>query len=371
MSFITLIFKNLLRQRTRTVLTVLGISIGITTVVALTVIADGLKSTAGEIIQAGDADFMVGQKGASDLTFSTVTEDEWAALSAVPGVERATGVVIYIKRVGDNPFFVTVGISPDQLALAPLNVRAGSRLSAGATDEIMLGVRAATDLNASIGDTVSVAGKDFRVVGTYQTGNVWQDSGAYAPLATVQDLAGRLGVLTVVYIKVAEGPDPNTVAASIDERFPQLATIVDEADYSEVDQGMEMIDAANLAISLLAVGIGAIGVTNTMVMSVFERTREIGILRAVGWRGSRILRMIFSESLILCVIAGVVGTLLGVLATRAILLVEAIQGVLQPRYSIEVFVRALLVAVVVALAGAAYPAFRAVRLTPMEALRHE
>jgi len=161
------------------------------------------------------------------------------------------------------------------------------------------------------------------------------------------------------------------VAQAIERDFPNLSTISDVGEYGKVDQGVQFLDAANLAISILAVGIGAIGVMNTMVMSVFERTREIGILRAVGWSGQRILRMIIGESLLLCVVAAAVGTALGVLATRAILLIELIRNLLEPQYTLDVFVRALVVAVVVALAGAAYPAFRAVRLTPMEALRYE
>src|SRR3970282_2166566 len=98
------------------------------------------------------------------------------------------------------------------------------------------------------------------------------------------------------------------------------------------------MDPANIAISVLAVGIGAIGVMNTMVMSVFERTREIGILRAVGWSGRRILRMIIGESLFLCLIAAVIGSALGVLATRAILLIEAIRNLLEPQYTVDIFV---------------------------------
>jgi putative ABC transport system permease protein len=187
----------------------------------------------------------------------------------------------------------------------------------------------------------------------------------------VQEVAGKTGFVTVVFVSVRDGYDPATVAEAIERDHESLAAVEDVGDYSEVDSGIEIMDALNLAISALAVGIGAIGVMNTMVMSVFERTREIGILRAVGWSGSRILRMILGESLMLCLVAMVVGSIAGFLAIQGLLLVETIRSLLQPEYTVAVFARGLLVAVVVALAGAAYPAFRAVRLTPMEALRYE
>jgi len=110
---------------------------------------------------------------------------------------------------------------------------------------------------------------------------------------------------------------------------------------------------------------------NTMIMSVFERTRELGVLRAIGWRGSRILRLIGSEALFLCGLAAVAGTLVGIAASRAVLLVPSVSAFLEPAYPLSIFLRALLVGVAVALAGAVYPALRAVRLSPLEALRYE
>jgi putative ABC transport system permease protein len=187
----------------------------------------------------------------------------------------------------------------------------------------------------------------------------------------VRDLVSKSDVVTAVFIKVRPGVDPRAEALEIEMTFPHLATIADVSEYGKVDQGVEILDAANLAISVLAVGIGAIGVMNTMVMSVFERRREIGILRAVGWSSSRILRMIIGESVVLCVVAAGMGALLGVLAVQVVLLFETVRSLLEPAYSLDVFVRGVVVAVVVALLGAAYPAFHAVRQTPLEALRYE
>jgi putative ABC transport system permease protein len=370
--FTTLVLKNLVRQRTRTLLTVSGISLGIMTVVALGVITGGLKSSMGDLVRAGGADFLVAQKGASDLSFSNVSEEDVAAIAARTDVERATGLSLKVVKVPDNPFFMLFGIEPAALPTQRLTVLEGRSLAPGArNNEVMLGAQAASDLGARVGDSVSLGEGRFQVVGIYSGGDKLRDAGAVAPLESVQTLAGTPGLVTAAYVVAAEGADPDAVAAAIERELPRVATIRNVDEYSKVDQGVRIMDAANLAISLLAVGIGAIGVMNTMIMSVFERTREIGILRAVGWRGSRILRMIVFESLLLCVVAAGIGIALGVLVSRAVLLLPAVSSLLDPAYSSDVFVRALLVGVAVALVGALYPATRAVRLSPMEALRHE
>ncbi|MBI5289723.1 MAG: ABC transporter permease [Chloroflexi bacterium] len=371
MSFTALIFKNLLRQRIRTSLTVVGIGLGIATVVALGSVVGGMKQTAGQILTAYGSDFIVAEKGASDLSFSNVAEADQATLAEYPGVAGTLGILLRLSKVGGNPYFVTVGMTAVDVEAAGIDLREGTLYSSGARDEILLGTHASNDLDAGVGDSVVIDDQTFHVVGLFKSSNLWQDSGAIAPLATVQELANKAGVVTFVYVRVAEGADPEAVAAGIRDDFALLTTVANVSEYSRVDQGIEIMDALNLAVQALAVGIGAIGVMNTMVMSVYERTREIGILRAVGWSDNRVLRMIVGESLILCAIAAVVGALAGVAASRAVLLIPAVQSLLTPTYTSDIFVRGLVVALAVALVGAAYPAVRAIRLVPMEALRHE
>jgi putative ABC transport system permease protein len=106
MTFFSLVFRNLFRQRMRTALTIVGISVGITIVVALGAITGGARQTVGGWLHVGGADFVVARKGSADFSFSTVSEKEWAKVAAVDGVERATGVLMRVTRHG-SPWSAT------------------------------------------------------------------------------------------------------------------------------------------------------------------------------------------------------------------------------------------------------------------------
>jgi putative ABC transport system permease protein len=371
MPFFVLIFRNLLRQRIRTLLTAVGISIGITTVVALGVVTHSFKSTAKDILHAGGTDFAIGQAGSADLSFSTLTQEQLDEIAAYPEVDHAIGLLMAFSKLGSNPYFVQLGIEPADLEHFEVPLLEGRYLAPDATDEILLGQEASSQLGKRPGDTVELKDRSFTVVGIYHTGDVWEDGGAMLPLATLQEYERKSGLMTLIYVKAKAGTDLDALTARIEEDHPELATLRTLSDYNEVDQGMQMMDALNLAISFLAVFIGGIGVMNTMVMSVTERTREFGILRAVGWRQRRVLQMVLGESILLCLIGALIGSILAVIFTRVILIFPVVRSLLAIEYTPDVFIRGFAVGVAVALLGAIYPAIRAVRLSPIQAIRYE
>ena len=131
------------------------------------------------------------------------------------------------------------------------------------------------------------------------------------------------------------------------------------------------MDAMMGAISFLAIFVGGVGVMNTMLMAVLERTREIGVLRALGWRRRRILGMILQEAVLLGILGGIAGILIALGLGGLFSKIPMVGELLTPVWEYDIFVRAVAIALFLGVLGGIYPAIRATRLQPVEALRYE
>lgn len=221
-----------------------------------------------------------------------------------------------------------------------------------------------------MGDSINLFGESFTITGIFETGNIMYDGAAFTSLDTLQNITKSQGEVSTIYVQVYDDTNLTELSQSIEATYPNELTASSASALSDrINEGLGIIDSATWAISLLAIFIGGVGVVNTMIMSIYERTREIGVLKAVGWRSRRILGMIMGESIVLTLIAAVVGTVLGILAAEAGL--SLLSGKISPAYSLDVFVRGFLVAILVGVLGGIYPAYRASRLPPTEALRYE
>ena len=143
------------------------------------------------------------------------------------------------------------------------------------------------------------------------------------------------------------------------------------SEFAEDVTDFQLMEDSTWAIAFLALLVGGAGMTNTMVMSVFERTREIGVLRALGWRKWRVVRMILSESVMLSLLGGLVGLVIGLVLIYSINLIPFIAGFVEFQFSPNLFAQALVTSLVLGAVGGIYPAWRASRLRPVEALRYE
>lgn len=367
----SLILKNVVRQKTRTALTLLGISIGIATIIALGAVADGMSAGFGGIIGSGEADFLIGQSGAADLTFSRLEPAVLERLRADDDIVRVEGVNIGITQYGENPFFMVLGLEEPGMELGGFSLVRGSTLFPG-RDEVALGKVAANVTGKEPGDTITLFNEEFTVVGVYETGEQLQDGAAVLAMPTLQRLVKSEGNATIAFAKAAEGVDVADLTARIDDEYSgEVVTIKNAGEISRLDQGTEIINAATWWISALAVIIGGIGVMNTMIISVFDRVREIGVLKAVGWRRRTIMLMVLGEAVIIGLVAVVVGSALAMAVLIPMSQTDVARSFLQPAYSIGLWGRATVVALLVSVVGGLYPAWKAASLSPVEALRYE
>lgn len=370
MSFLGLVIKNPFRNKTRALLAIIGIAIGIATIVALGIITDGLKSSTEETLKAGGSDFMIVESNVSDMIFSSIDEKRLDDIKNTSGVQDAVGVLLSVYPVENNPYFPVMGIKGDKLSIGGISIIKGQGFAEG-KNEIILGKPASQKLNKTVGNTMEISGEQFKITGIFETGDFQQDNGAFMSLNKLQQLEKKDNKLTMIFVKLDKTSNLEEVTNRIDDTYPkELMTIKSMEDFGKVDSGLKTIDTASWAISILAIVIGGIGVVNTMIMSVYERTREIGVLKAVGWKNKRILGMILGESMVITMVAGLVGIIIGLSAVQ-ILLALGMNGIIAPVYTANTFLKAMGIALFVGIIGGLYPAYRASRLPPTEALRYE
>lgn len=383
MSFFTLMIKNPFRNRTRATLAIIGIAIGIATIVALGMVTGGLQSSTQSTLKAGSAEITVTKIGSGNFGSSGGAMDESLVtdLKNTNGVKDTAGILRVNSNVstssggsgfGSMSGFLVNGIDSSKLALVGINSVNGTIFTNGSSNEIIIGKTVAQNLNKTVGSTIDIYGTEFEVTGIFESGNFIYDIGAFTSLSTLQNLTNNTGKVSYIQVKVNDNANASQVSKTIQDERPNdlsATTAVDQAN--RINQSLGMIDTASWAISLLAIVIGGVGVINTMIMSVFERTREIGVLKAVGWKDRRILGMILGESIILTLVAAVVGIILGIVAVEIIFKLFITSQSFEAVLTMDTLLKAFGVALLVGIVGGLYPAYRASRLAPTEALRYE
>ncbi|MBN1955814.1 MAG: ABC transporter permease [Anaerolineae bacterium] len=369
-----MILKNLFRRKTRTLLTVLGVSIGVAAIVALGAMSESLQRGYGALGSGSGADLLVAQAESVDIAFSAIDEEIGAALAGMSGVREVDRMVYTFSSTAGVPYFIVFGYQPDGFAIEHFRIVAGEGLPERPVRRggrpLILGQAMADDLDKEVGDTLRLYDITFRIVGIYETGEPFEDGAAVVSLEDAQALSGHPRQVNAFLLKLRTTDDVERVQQRIEQRFEDL-TVTRSSNFAQEQEAMLYIAAFTWSISLIAVVIGGVVVMNTMLMSVFERTNEIGTLRALGWRRRQILAMVMGESILLNGLGGVTGVGIGIAVVELLEGVPAMNGLLATIIPPALIAQGIGVALVLGLLGGAYPAWRASRLAPAEAMRYE
>lgn len=365
-----MIIRNLIRRRARTLLTLIGIAIGVAAVVSLGAMAEGMVQNYSDLFGGSGADLVVMQKGAIEASLSSLDEGLGERIAALPDVESVDpGVMAYVSTEG-LPFLLLLGYEPQSRAMAHFRIVEGEPVRS--PRQIVLGRRAVESLHKRIGDTVRIYGIPYRIVGVYETGQALEESGGVVALADAQEIAQKPRQVSLFQVRLHPQAlkRMDAVMARIERLLPDVS-VSRAASYSEEMEWVNSIYGFAWGISFLAILVGGLGMMNTMVMSVYERTREIGVLRALGWRRRRVLGLILSEALALSTVGGVAGLFLGISLSRLVTLIPGFGAWLEGGVTPGLFLQGMITAWVLGLVGGLYPAWRGANLQPVEALRYE
>ncbi len=375
------ILRNMLRRKVRTVLTVLGIVVG---VFAVTVMG-GLSEYFNVMLDSAEK-FAGGKINVSPVDRSA---EKRPNETTVRLLQRVEGVKLVIRVLGDvlsdtqntvnfGPPEQVLAVQPEYsaLILEGVRVQQGRWLQSSDTYKYnaVIGSKIALTKKLTLGDTIEWRKKKFTVVGILESTNTTPDQYVVVPFDVArkemklpQDTVGGLAVVP------REGADPEEVAKRIGREIPTLKATSPRQMINDVRQGLLIFNVIMLSGALLAAIVGGLSVVNTMIMSVNERTKEIGIKKAVGASDQDIVVEYLSESTVIGLVGGLIGLFLGYGMT---LLLNAAASpslggtnlwVVTPRLAIIV----VLFATVLGAAAGLYPAWNASRLDPVKALRTE
>ncbi len=363
-------FRNLWRRRNRTLLASAGIGIGVGTLVMLGGITAGLIGQMNNLAGSGSpGNLTVMQRDVPDMSLSSIDENVVRQIRAMPQVESVSPMVLGVVLTPELPLFILHGLDPNSPAMDHYKLAAGRRVQR--PSEIMIGSNAAESYNLGLGDTLTLYNTRYKVVGIYETGVAWEEGGGILALRESQRILNRPRNVSFLFVDVTDPSLALPVQEAINQRFPKVRASI-SSEFAQNTDDIASMQGIAAAIGLLALVVGGIVVANTMIMSIYERTREIGTLRALGWPGKRILSQIMQESLLLCLLSAIVGSVGAVLLLTGLAALPIPGGaMLRPAWEPGTFAIAVSLAIVLGLAGGFYPAWRASKLQPVEALRYE
>jgi putative ABC transport system permease protein len=396
---------SLFSNKLRSGLTILGIIIGVGAVIALVSIGRGAQATITDSIQGIGTNLLFVFRGGSSevrnpqpmtLGDATAIADPFLAPSVVgvAPVLQGNGMITYSSESKTTSL---VGVTPDYAPVRNYNVTEGEFITEehmlGQSSVVILGTEVANRLfgriEGLVGETIRIEGQPFRVIGVLESkggsGFSNEDDQILVPLTTAQTRLLRRSSLDRVDLILVQAISAQAVPQAQDEVSQILRqrhrTEIGADDFTILTQQTFLDTASTItnvltiflggiaAISLL---VGGIGIMNIMLVSVTERTREIGLRKALGAHKSDIMIQFLAESSVLSLIGGLIGIFLGWAISLIVGRIAAANNApISPTIGMDIILLATLFSTAVGLFFGIYPANRAANLEPVEALRHE
>ena len=391
MKFFILAYKNLKRRKLRSFLTIGGVAVAVAVLVSLLGFNAGYQDALTSDVEKMGYQVVVTAKGCpyeaatmilnGEAGLKFIDEDIYKQITSDPDIDKITPLLAQLaydpeKMEGKGGFTNYLGIEESYMQLKPnVEILTGEWFSGENTDEVILGYEAAESEQKSVGDKISIPGKDitFTVVGVFNRTATQEDGTVFLPLKTTQRIFDVEGKLTGIGIKLKQIEK----ISEFEERLYPIASIQVISMSQVKGTILNLVNSAKIlimSVAFIAIFVAIIGVINTILMSVFERTQEIGIMKAIGASRLDIFQLIWIETLIVCTLGGIFGSIIAIFGGN---LVELLVRNVMPYapggrlllITPELLLFSFLGVIIVGIISGLYPAFKAASMRPIEVIR--
>ena len=399
---IKLAFKNLKERKSRVFLTLLGIAIGIMAIVSLMGIGEGMQTAVVSelsslsdiiIVTTGDISASPMGGGFTGGIIEDFTERDIEDISRIDGIESIDPVsagMAFIEFNGELETVSLLGIDPERMSelfgIDFLGLEAGEFIREGDQNKCIIGYNIAHeyfDADINVGNKIELNGQNFYVNGIYRKQgagfSTQTDDYIHLPFHDFEKITGNENVSGII-AKVSNVDLVESIASEIEnainenhgEDFANAVTM--NSILESIQEVLSIISVVLIAIAGISLVVASIGIMNTMLTSVMERTHEIGIMKAIGARNTDIMSIFLIEGILISIIGGSIGITLGFIGAEGFGKMSGgfMQGVpLTPIITVTTIIIAITVAILVGVISSLYPARKAAKMSPIEAVRYE
>jgi len=366
---VELAFRNLRRRPTRSLLTMLGVALAVGSFITLYGLSRSAYENVKQSIQDVPSDLTIRRAGAAELFGGAIPQSLISQIVEIPGVAAVTGELIALVESDNGDHVLAAGWTDDSFFWQSVPLDEGRLPRHGERKVALIGIDIADALQKHVGETISFLGEPFQIVGITRFKSVINRNEVVVPLADLQEVTFRPGAVTYLSVRLANPGDPADVdrVSSAIEAIDGLSVSKSE-DVLRHDSMVGLLRAVSSSMAWVALLMGVLIVLNTLLMAVLERTREIGILSAIGWSAERIMGALVLEGFILSAAGSAIGILIGIVGAHLLGAIPAIGRYVAVRPTIGLLLATVFAAIGLGIFGSLYPAWRAARQSPAAAL---
>lgn len=389
--YFLLALKSISHRKLRSWLTVIGIVIGVAAIISLITLSRSLEDTIeDQFDQFGANRILVSAKGFQGPgTSQGLTIDDVETIEKISGLDYVIPGIFRNAEVnykGQTGFTLVVGIPSewyeDFYKDTGIEIKNGRNIKDDETYVALIGSRVVTDMfdkEVHIGDKIEMGHSEFRVVGILEeVGNAQDDNQIYIPLDAAREIFDEEEAVDLIIVQVESSDKIPQIQEKIEKELEQkrndtnFQVVTATQILEQIGQVLGIMQIVLVGIAAISLIVGTIGIMNSMYTNVLERTKEIGIMKAIGARNKDILILFLIESGMIGFVGGALGVLLGSgLAYTVGSFSQGIGFTINIKLEPLVLIFGLLFAFVVGILAGVLPAYQASRLKPIDALRYE